>query len=427
MFGCCIGTVHPPCRGFCVLWLFLTYFACPITAVCTFCFGDGQGCKGDSSTCPWNVGAAANVAAVGAGGAALITLEQLLPPRYLRLFTRTVLQTLGVISSKPKGGASFSFDGKTVTAVYDAVVGGLATKDEAVRHINEQLTHEESKSSPSATRVKQLERGLTMVQKANVKVSTGDITDGVFLFVLAKLSGNTCGDAGSFDLCVEISEGEESSNAGFSGSRRFSASMKRPRTPEQMYALLHQFQMVAIATGLTNLMSIGPFLEDVVYEPVRLRVLDWPVAFELMIVYLRMVENDPTQWRLSNVVASSGGMDAKRAEAASIAHGLYPPSLFRRPRGEPRDVSDNNGAKDGKFYKGEVKGDQSSCNKGCTAWNLGNKHLAKHVDANTGICRFRHACDQYVTDKGSGGQCLGNHKRGDCTYDTTKKCSQPFK
>ena len=93
------------------------------------------------------------MAAVGAGGAALITLEQLLPPRYLRLFTRTVLQTLGVISSKPKGGASFSFDGKTVTAVYDAVVGGLATKDKAVRHINEQLTHEESKSSPCTTLV----------------------------------------------------------------------------------------------------------------------------------------------------------------------------------------------------------------------------------------------------------------------------------
>ena len=153
MFGCCIGTGHPPYRGFCVLWLFLIYFASPITAVCTYCFGDGQGCKGNAATCPWNVGVAANVAAVGAGGAALITLEQLLPPRHLRLFTRAVLQTLGIISSKPKGGANFSFDGKTVTAIYDAVVGGLATKDEAVRHINEQLTHEESKSSPSATRV----------------------------------------------------------------------------------------------------------------------------------------------------------------------------------------------------------------------------------------------------------------------------------
>ena len=427
MFGCCIGTVHPPYRGFCVLWLFLIHFASPITAVCTYCFGDGQGCKGNAATCPWNVGVAANVAAVGAGGAALITLEQLLPPRYLRLFTRAVLQTLGIISSKPKGGANFSFVGKTVTAIYDAVVGGLAAKDEAVRHINEQLTNEESKPEPNAALVKQLERGLNMVQKASVKVSLGDITDGVFLFVLAKLSGNTCGDVGSFDLCVEISEGEESSNAVSSGSRRFSASMKRPRTLEQMYALLHQFQMVAITTGLTNLMSVGPFLEDVVYEPVRLGVLDWPVAFELMICYLRMVENDPTQWRLSNVVASSGGMDAKRAEAARIARGLYSPSHFRRSRGEPRDVNDTNGAKDGTVYKGEVRGDNSAGNKGCTAWNLGNKHLAKNVDANTGRCRFRHACDQYVTDKGPGGQCLGNHKRGDCTYDPTKKCAQPLK
>ena len=405
-----------------MLWLLLFILLKPVSSVCTFCFGDAQGCSGDATTCPWATGIAANVAAVAAGGAVVIILENLLPARYLRSFTRTVLQTLSIISSRPKAGAAFSFAGQTVNAIVDAVVGGIVTKDEAVRAVNDRLTTEENKVAPDANLVKQLERGLSIIQKATVRVASGDITDGVYLFILAKLSNITCADSGSFDLCVEISDDGARPSDHSGGSRRFSASLKRPKNVNQMFALLHQFQMVAVTAGLTNLTSIGPFLEDAVYEPVRLGVLDWPVAFELMVCYIRMVENEPGQWRLSNVVAGSGGMDAKRAEAASIARGLYAANCFRRHRGDPRDV-DTPTPKDQKFFTGTLKGDNSNSPKGCTSWNLGNKHLAKYVDASTGCCIFKHACDQYVTDKGPYGQCLGDHKRADCTYDASKKCA----
>ena len=431
---CCIGTWQVPGMGSCVLWLtFFVFLITPVTSVCNVCFGDAQGCSGASDQCPWKIGMAANVAAITGAVALVIKLDNLLPPRYLRVFTRPVLQTLGIISSKPKGGASFDMTGKSGKDIYEATVGGHVPKDEAVIELTSRIEDEEAKATPGDRVIKQLERYLTMVQKATVKVTSAEISDGVYLFILAKLSSYTVGEAGSFDLCVEITDDDASSTA-TSGSKKFSASLKRPQSAAQMYSLLHQFQMVSIATGVTNVMAIGPFLEDVVYEPIRLGVLEWPVAFELMICYLRMVENDPSRWRLSNVVASSGGMDAKRAEALMLARDLYPTSFFRQPRGEPRDVTDK--GKDKKtgeqFYNGTVQGDNPNSKKGCTAWNLGNRHFAKHVDA-SGCCKFVHACNQYVTDKGPGGQCLGAHKRLDsngnnvCTYDAAKKCDKPHK
>ena len=171
-------------------------------------------------------------------------------------------------------------------------------------------------------------------------------------------------------------------------------------------------------------------MEEVIFEPLRLGVLDWPVAFELMIVYLRMIENEPSRWNVANVVSASGGMDAKRAEALGIAKGLYPAAFFRRQRGEPRDDKkpDKPDKPGSEIFKGVVTGHNENGNKGCASWNNGTDHLTKHVDASTSKCKFRHACNQYVTDKGPGGQCLRNHRRKDgCDYDESKKCSQPHK
>ena len=418
------GTMLPLSPSSSVLWLMLFWFVSPCFSVCTECFGDAVGCSGVAESCPWKVGIAANVAAAIGTGAALIKLDKLLPPRYLRVFPRPVLQRLGLIATKPKGGSSFDPSGKTPMQIYDAVAGGHFPQDDGMRTINSRLEDAENDTKPDEVKIKQLERALTMVQKCKVKVSSSEVSEGTFLFVLAKLSNVTCFDSGSFDLCVEISESDED---GPSTTKRFSASLKRPKSIEQMYALLHQFQLVVVTAGLANLLAMGPFLEDVVYDQVRTNTLDWPTAFELLIIYLRMVENDPISYRIGNVVSKSGAMDTRTAEAYNMARGLYPAAFFRGRRGEPRDVIDNKSvAGKGGEYKGKIKGDTSSSTKGCTAWNLGGPHLAKFVDA-SGICRFKHACDQFVTDKGPGGQCLGDHRRKDCTYDEGKKCSKAAK
>lgn len=413
------GWLEPPS---CSRMLLLLFFGVsPASCVCSFCFGNANGCSGaDPNTCPWKVGLAANVAAVSTG--AVIALDTLLPPKYLRLFTRPVLQVLGIIISKPRPGTPPNFAAQTVKAIYTAVVGGNVYKDEAISELNDRLTTEELKDSPNATLVKQLERAITMVQKATVKVYANDVVDGAYSFVLAKLSLITCTASASFDLCFTCEDDSEGSNGG--GSKRYSATLKRPRTYAQMCQLLHQFQMVIVASGLASILAVGPFLEDVVYEPLRLGTYEWPIAFELVIIYLRMIENNPDRYVISNVLAS-GAIDVKIQEATKAAVGQYPGANFRGGRGEPRDVdADPNKGKE-KVFKGDVKGDNPSSNKGCAAWNLGRSHLCKHVDSSTGKCTFKHACDQYVTDKGPRGQCLGDHKRAACTYDPAKKCKSP--
>ena len=206
--------------------------------------------------------------------------------------------------------------------------------------------------------------------------------------------------------------------------------MVYPKTIEQMYALLHYFQMVCMATGLASMSSLGPFLDDVVYQPLLAGAISWPVAFELLLLYLRMIESEPQEWNITNVFSKSGGMDSKRKEATEAASNHFPASFFRTLRGDPRERGPGADIKQDdkdKKHIGAVNLFNETGNRGCTAWNSGRPHLAKHVDAN-GRCKFVHGCDQYVTDKGPGGQCLDRqHKRDQCTYDAALKCSVPSK
>ena len=89
-------------------------------------------------------------------------------------------------------------------------------------------------------------------------------------------------------------------------------------------------------------------------------------------------------------------------------------------------VARRHGVTENDVYKGTVKGFNASADKLCAAWNTDTKHLAKHVDPTTGKCLFKHGvCNQFVTDKGPGGICGGNHRRKDCDHDADKKCKKP--
>ena len=49
--------------------------------------------------------------------------------------------------------------------------------------------------------------------------------------------------------------------------------------------------------------------------------LEWPIAFEMFLAYLRMVQQEPGRWSIGTVVSSSGAMDMKEREARSLAVG----------------------------------------------------------------------------------------------------------
>ena len=189
------------------------------------------------------------------------------------------------------------------------------------------------------------------------------------------------------------------------------------------------------ATGLANVLAMVAFLDNVVYEPIRLGAVKWPVAFECLIIYLRMLEaQSGDTYTLSNIFTRSGGIDATRAEATLVATDLYP-AVFLRTHGA--NSSDNGRDRDGgrdpgkgmvdHVFKGELVGDTPSSKVFCAAFNLGTPHYSKNVDAN-GRCKFRHVCDQFVADKGPGGRCGGDHARcAGCDYDSAQKVAKAQK
>ena len=148
-----------------------------------------------------------------------------------------------------------------------------------------------------------------------------------------------------------------------------------------------------------------------------------------MIIYLRHVEDGSGKYHLVNVVHDLGGLDDVRAQGFAAARQFYPATFFRTHWGNPRVdlVLSPSGGKGDEDYEGDVKGSLSSAKQGCAAWNLSRKHKKKHIDLSAGLCKFLHKCDQFVDDKGKGGQCLGDHKRPDCTYDPSHKVSKPIK
>ena len=74
---------------------------------------------------------------------------------------------------------------------------------------------------------------------------------------------------------------------------------------------------------------MGPFLEDIVYEPIRSGAISWPVAFECLIIYLRMVEDGSGKFKITSVLHEAGGMDSIRAQATVSAHENFAPEIFR--------------------------------------------------------------------------------------------------
>lgn len=424
---------------FIVLWLILLTLT-GVSGVCTSCWGADSDCPGNRANCPWITGVVANTAALAAGGAATLTVGRMLPTKVARLFPRAVLDILLTTYRSPKVVVSADVSTLKVGEFYKSVLSGVCSRFEALtelagRMVSVSWTPDATGSIKAAeAQFKGLEAASSVIKSMPENPAFASNSDGAYLYVLARLSRVICTDKDQpFDLTVEVndptttvSEGEASSSTSAS-VRTFSSSLHRPRSYAQAVALLNMFVLVLVTLGLATTSALGPFLDDCVYEPVRTNELEWPVAFEMLILYLRRIENSPEMYHVTDVIGKIGGEDRHGKVARRVAEGLYPKNCFRIARGEPRghdDGSKNSNGGDGGDFKGEIKGYNHKATLGCTAYNRGNTHKAKHVK--NGVCKYFHGCDQWVTDKGPRGQCLAtDHKRDDCTYDSSKKCSQP--
>lgn len=379
---------------FVMLWLLLLDVPTTVMAVCTHCFGNVEGCSGDSAKCPLVTTTAKNVAALAATTAGILSVAVLLPSKVVRAFPRTVLDTLVAIASAPKPGTSFDFTGKTTKQIFDAVMHGHTTANEALMELNRLML--DAADEADVTKIgKTMDTIKTLDKTKSIASGHQGSSDGILLYIWA-MTEKCISDMASVVLVpLDDDKDKDSTRAALT------AKLGRPSSLSDFVSRLNTWVMVCHATGAANILISTPFLEDVVYAHLR-KGADWKVVHELFLIYLHAVEAT-AKYNLANVF-ETGGQDTKWAEAKESAA-----KCFRIGGEKPRSGSS-------KPWNCAFDPNATSF---CNSYNLMRDHPESSIGSD-GRCKFLHKCDKFIVDA-AGKKC------GKC--ESTKhgrvKCDNP--
>ena len=170
--------------------------------------------------------------------------------------------------------------------------------------------------------------------------------------------------------------------------------------------MINMFIMICSGLGVMSVLVLTDFFEHAVYDTIRLRGRTWQLAHELMLIMFRRVEDSGGRLSLAKVCDEChlGTL----LEEAEVNRATY----FRQGEGTSQDAPTKKW--NGKFT--------SSSARLCSAYNRNSTHTADLLFPD-GTCRFNHACNHFVTDKGPRGQCMGSHRWIEC--DNPNKCNAP--
>ena len=394
------------CSTFSLLCLLMFIIQPVVSVTCLRCKDTCPGCAGGAA-CPLLKTVADNATAVAAATGAAISLVALVPDRILSVFTRPTLEKLAAsVARSSRGAAPYDFDGKAAHVIVSAVFDGATTFGEAAPVLLERQATETDKALRE-----NIASALTMLATFDkVKTSTRAGSLGYHLLMWAAISGFVM----SSDDRV-VTAGTNSGDLSDSGGRvpSTSSKLKHPKTEAQFFEMIHWFQLILHATGVSDIGVTAPFLADVVFRSIRSQRLSWELSYELLIVYLGHVELAASPSVHLGNIYNSGGQDTKIREAEEKLRDHYGAS-FRGGRVEPRD-QEKGGAKEW-----NNKFNTSSDARPCAAYNNNNKHRAESLDK-SGTCKFAHICNHWISTGGPGGMCRGSHSWKQC--DHPDKCS----
>ena len=157
-----------------------------------------NGCKGAVDSCPWGVGIKENAALVativaGTTASTVFSIASLLPIRFRRLFPRNIMDIIASIYGKPKVGAQFDPDKKSLTQVLSAIRSKSYTKDEAMLFWVGKMGDLNKKSDTYANELTLLKSELDIIKcLSNETPSSASSDVSVYLYVLARLSTVIC-------------------------------------------------------------------------------------------------------------------------------------------------------------------------------------------------------------------------------------------
>ena len=378
-----------------------------VESVCTTCRGAVDGCAG-GSTCPWLTTVATNAAAVVATATTgLICAKSLLPPGLLQAFSRSALDNILLLARMPAAGTPFSMSSTTTVAeLRMAYRQGRISKSDVAEGISTLVSNVGSDAA-DLTRL-QMQIKTIELELSEPEPQARTELGGVYVYIMAKIS--------QFVLKSQapgwVRTVQEKSGASMAAALHFPAAGVADATVPMMVEL---FVLFVHAFGLEHLHTVGPFVHKVVHESVLIQDYTWLYAFELLIIYLKVLDE-----RRSNVsmgsIWESGSQDtfAKNAEKAARQRWGANFMFFRTHGGNPGKQPAQSGItinKDqaklkwnGKFTKGA---------KPCLTFNNGRDNHPRACLMPDGTCKFDHVCDHFL----EGGQkCLAtDHGRHACT------------
>ena len=363
-------------------------------AVCIHCKDSIAGCAGGDD-CPLFTDLAANVAIFAEKKLGTTpAVSNLLPPEVAMQFSRPVCEAIVGIACAPTGGQEIDFTTAayaTSQSVVQAAMYGHCSVCESAGELARRL--DDADTELAASKIRGAMDSLKIVGD-----TVAPSVQGLMAYLWAKVSEIISKRVSGVTRLVTAGKGRASD---------FVATLSRPKTVDEFYELVHLFVMALIAFGLASPSIAYKFVDDVVFATIRTLKETWKVAFELVTIYNREIDVSAGAVTIANVFRR-GGQDTLLAEARRNAVVFFRPLGGNpRPEGGPTKAT-------GKF--------DSKSTKACVDFNMGRPCKRLSPD---GVCMFNHKCNQFVSDKGSGGVCFGNHARCDgCDYDPAKKLNK---
>ena len=409
---------YGPGPGSCLL--FLAWFLQPADAVCSVCGGFFEGCTGgdDGKTCSGAKAVTDNAAALVASSATAVSLVGLFSVRVLRVFNTSVLAVLKHYASAPVAGTPFNFTSASNAQVVGAVIAGRLSKSEALVYFANKietvaaLEDETSRTSQMASIETQIKLLGACDERPSASSSTAPLA-GVLHFVWGKCSEVVLGGDG------KVSIGDEKGAKGLAVTSKIHV----PNTAEDFFETLSLWQAVVVQIGMAPLMVVFSLVDRAVWQPMRAVNMPWPVAHELLLTYLSLVDQSVDRSVTLCNVCDKAGVDVPRSEAVASAlkrfGSKFQSDIFRfsgGTRGQGGDVGSTSVPK----YNGKCSENSS---RPCEAYNRGVEHLAKHLHPD-GTCKFKHGCGKWIKlPDGTIGYCMRSHPWGKCDRDPAE-CSK---
>ena len=158
-------------------------------ATCPHCHGHFSSCNFDEAggSCP-TVRLVGENAAVLAAGTGSLSLSDIIPCRYLKMFTRTALDTMLAIAKRPEPGTTFEITPTTTgTAILHAINLGQVSLQSAVMKIAEMI--EDAADEGASARLRGRLECLKVMRNDKFALTTSSVADvGMFAFIWGKVS-----------------------------------------------------------------------------------------------------------------------------------------------------------------------------------------------------------------------------------------------